>query len=655
MRKIKRLMCWQFVLCCVASWLGATTLRQASAQTGPQIEERIPGVPAGYTIIDGDIQMPISVVNAMRQQRLSPGLSPAAPAAPEATFKTNLWPNGIIPFEFETNCEPTSTCANAPNSGCVGLARIAAMLDAMKVIEDVANVDFRQCLNNECSGNHMRFRDSTNDTTVAAGPDNVCQGAAANNSPVGMQGGQQGINIVSWDGAEAKFIIAHELMHTLGMIHEQSRADRDTYVDVATYCGNVRGGCMGTTYLVNFPKVSGTNTYGSYDFDSLMHYGECSFSRNNGTVKDSADVLVAACPAVSPTFPDGGITVSVRVPFKMQWQGLIGQRAHLSDLDRLILSFLYARPDWRFVDPRYAGGNGERDGTFLRPYASLEDGIKGTPSRGTLWLQPGAYGASNLTKQLTFKAPFGGVTFSKHMTVVAETLASVSAASYNGEVAADSIAAAFGANLAAGVVIAATLPLPTTLGGATVKVTDAAGMTRNAPLFFVSPNQINYQIPTGTSVGIASIAVYNSGGTVVASGTTPITPAAPALFAANANAEGVPAALVLRVRGDGLFYEPVARYDGQRYVPLQIDLGPESEQVFLVLYGTGFRSAGAANAMTTIGDAEAEVLYAGAAPGFAGLDQANVRIPRSLIGKGEVSIAFTADNRSANAVTVNIR
>ena len=135
----------------------------------------------------------------------------------------------------------------------------------------------------------------------------------------------------------------------------------------------------------------------------------------------------------------------------------------------------------------------------------------------------------------------------------------------------------------------------------------------------------------------------------------PIIPAAPALFAVNATGEGVPAALLLRVRGDGQFYEPVARYDGQRYVPLQIDLGPEGDQVFLVLYGTGFRSAGAANAMTTIGDVAAEVLYAGPAPGFAGLDQANVRIPRSLIGKGEVSIAFTADNRSANAVTVNIR
>ena len=313
---------------------------------------------------------------------------------------------------------------------------------------------------------------------------------------------------------------------------------------------------------------------------------------------------------------------------------------------------------WRYVDGAYTGANGASDGTSLRPYPDLPTGVNATATGSILWVQPGTYAAdgNRLAKKMTILAPRGGVNIRTRSTTVAgPTLASVSAASYIGEVAADSIAAAFGANLAAGVAIAATLPLPTTLGGVTVKVTDAVGTTRDAPLFFVSPNQINYQIPTGVSVGIASIAVYNSGGTIVASGTTPIIPAAPSLFSANASGEGVPAALLLRVRGDGLFYEPVARYDGQRFVPVQIDLGPESDQVFLVLYGTGFRSAGAANAMTTIGDAEAEVLYAGAAPGFAGLDQANVRIPRSLIGKGEVSIAFTADNRSANAVTINIR
>ncbi|NOT61562.1 MAG: HAMP domain-containing protein, partial [Acidobacteria bacterium] len=121
---------------------------------------------------------------------------------------------------------------------------------------------------------------------------------------------------------------------------------------------------------------------------------------------------------------------------------------------------------------------------------------------------------------------------------------------------------------------------------------------------------------------------------------------------------GGSAAVALRVKANGdRVYEAISTFDAaqQRFVAIPIDLGPATDQVFLILFGTGFRAAGAMNASATIGEEEAEVLYAGLAPGFAGLDQANVRIPRSLLGKGDVSIAFTADNRSANAVTINIR
>ncbi|MDQ3011393.1 MAG: M12 family metallopeptidase [Acidobacteriota bacterium] len=642
MRKIKGLAGWQIVLVCLMALLGAMTLRQASAQTGQQIEERIPGIPPGYTIIEGDIQMPISVVTAMRRR------AEQSSAAPETTFQTNLWPNGIIPFEFETNCEPTSTCNNAPNSGCVGIARIAAMLEAMKVLEDAANVDFRNCPNNECGGNHIRIRDTTNDTTVGAG--NACSANTFNNSGVGVQGGQQIINIASWTGASSKFIIVHELLHAVGILHEQSRRDRGLYV--AINCGNIQGDsgdCKSQLAKDNFQLEDGSQNYGPYDFDSVMHYKQCAFSAGCGL--DANGVPIQSCDDCK-----NRPTITVNAPNEAQ-QTAIGQRTHLSDLDRLTLSFLYARPDWRFVDPTYTGGNGAANGTFLRPYPSLATGINATPVRGTLWLQPGTYGASGLSKQITIRAPFGGVTIVRRTGVAEETLASISAASYNGELAAESIVAAFGLNLAPSTAIAMTLPLPTQLAGVTVKVKDAEGVERDAPLFFVSPNQINYQIPAGTSIGIATIAVHNGGGNIVPSGTVPITAAAPALFSANASGQGVPAASLLRVRGDGQFYEPVARYDAQlqQFVPAPIDLGPEGDQVFLILFGTGFRAAGTAGVRVMIGDEEAEVLYAGPAPGFAGLDQANVRVPRSLVGKGEVTIQLTADNRSANAVTVNVR
>jgi uncharacterized protein (TIGR03437 family) len=59
--------------------------------------------------------------------------------------------------------------------------------------------------------------------------------------------------------------------------------------------------------------------------------------------------------------------------------------------------------------------------------------------------------------------------------------------------------------------------------------------------------------------------------------------------------------------------------------------------------------------VATIGDQPSEVLFAGAAGEFAGLDQVNVRLPRTLAGKGEVNLSLTADQRLTNVVTVNVR
>jgi uncharacterized protein (TIGR03437 family) len=237
-------------------------------------------------------------------------------------------------------------------------------------------------------------------------------------------------------------------------------------------------------------------------------------------------------------------------------------------------------------------------------------------------------------------------------------LASVSAASYGGELATDSIVAAFGSNLTANTAAANSRPLPTQLAGVTVKVTDSAKVTRDAPLFFVSPSQVNYLVPTGTKPGIAEIAVFN-GGAQVAKGEAPINPVAPALFTADSSGKGPPSAYALRVRADGSqSAEPLAQYDAalQRFTPVPIDLGPETDQVFLILFGAGFRGGAESDSVATfIGDEIAETLYAGASPDYIGVDQANVRVPRSLAGKGNVSLTLTADSRSSNTVTINIR
>ncbi len=238
-------------------------------------------------------------------------------------------------------------------------------------------------------------------------------------------------------------------------------------------------------------------------------------------------------------------------------------------------------------------------------------------------------------------------------------VASVSAASFKqGPIAPESIVAAFGTEMASATVAASGATLPASLGGASVAVRDSANNERLAPLFFVSPGQINFLAPAGLAAGEASAVVTNSEGRIATS-TVTIAPVAPALFAANANGRDVAAAVVLRIKADGTqVYEMVATFDSaqNRFVAVPIDLGLESDQVFLVGYGTGIRGRSALSAVTAkIGGLNSEVLFADAAAGFFGLDQLNIRLSRSLIGRGEVDVELTVEGVAANVVKLRMK
>jgi len=245
----------------------------------------------------------------------------------------------------------------------------------------------------------------------------------------------------------------------------------------------------------------------------------------------------------------------------------------------------------------------------------------------------------------------------------AGTVASVSAASFNGaSLASESIVAAFGENLASAIQVGSSTPLPNSLAGTTVTVRDSANVERVARLFFVSPGQINFLMPEGLAKGAATILVTNGEGKLAA-GTVNIAAVAPSLFAANANGRDVPAAVVLRVKANGLqVYEPVATFDSvqNKFVAAPIDLGPDlgtaSDQVFLVAYGTGVRGRSSLGAVEVkVGGVSSEVLYAGRADGFFGLDQLNVRLSRALVGRGEVDLELTVDGAKANTLKLRIR
>jgi uncharacterized protein (TIGR03437 family) len=216
-----------------------------------------------------------------------------------------------------------------------------------------------------------------------------------------------------------------------------------------------------------------------------------------------------------------------------------------------------------------------------------------------------------------------------------------------------SIVSAYGTNLATSTGPATALPLPTTLDGTTVTVTDSTGVARAAPLFYVSPTQVNYEIPEGTAPGPATVTIKNQNGTTQTA-QIQIGNTSPGLFALNSS--GLVAAWVLPVvSGIQQNLVPVYQLSASKSViALPVDLGPSTEQVYLEMYGTGIRNATGVTA--TVGGLSVPVLFFGAAPGYAGEDQVNIGpLPRSLAGKGSVNISLTAGGQTANIVNVTIQ
>lgn len=238
-------------------------------------------------------------------------------------------------------------------------------------------------------------------------------------------------------------------------------------------------------------------------------------------------------------------------------------------------------------------------------------------------------------------------------------IVNVSSASYfdNGAVAPGSLVSAMGSNLAGVPQTAPSTTLPTTLGSVNVTVEDSTGTARQAGLVYVSPQLINYLVPAGTAPGTATVAVNGSGG-AVASGQVLVAAVAPGVFAANSSGQGLAAAVVQRVHADGTqVYEPVAQFDAaqNQFVPVPINLSSTTDQVFLVLFGTGIASRSSLAAVNAqIGSAIVSASFAGPSGDFPGLDQVNLLLPPALAGSGNVGVTLSVDGFAANTVRVTI-
>jgi uncharacterized protein (TIGR03437 family) len=215
----------------------------------------------------------------------------------------------------------------------------------------------------------------------------------------------------------------------------------------------------------------------------------------------------------------------------------------------------------------------------------------------------------------------------------------VNAASYGTTIAPDSLATIFGSNLSLATASAAldsNGQLPTVLGQTSVAINGIA-----ASLLFVSPGQINLVVPDGLTAGTATVVVRSTASGSAQSGTALVATTAPGIFSLDASGSGAGAIL------------NAINYNLAPFLVLTDD-GASGTATVLAVYGTGLRFAGTVTALAqdSAGNRySVTVQFAGAAPGFFGLDQVNVLLPPDIDGAGIVSLVLTGDNFTANVVT----
>ena len=186
---------------------------------------------AGRAIAEGDIDLgPVEHFE-----------SPRFRGAIEADL-SRRWPNGVIPFRFAAN---------------VSLAQRAIIAAAHNELERLTP---------------LRFVGAGNDTSIDHVEYEVIDWwpVTAASSAIGRQGnGRQTISLLG--GIEIdRSVIMHETLHAAGFFHEQSRPDRDAFVDIDL-------SCVDANLRYNYDREDGALDLGLYDFESVMHYSTGSF------------------------------------------------------------------------------------------------------------------------------------------------------------------------------------------------------------------------------------------------------------------------------------------------------------------------------------------------------------------------------------------
>jgi uncharacterized protein (TIGR03437 family) len=220
----------------------------------------------------------------------------------------------------------------------------------------------------------------------------------------------------------------------------------------------------------------------------------------------------------------------------------------------------------------------------------------------------------------------------------------VNAASFtpNAPVSPGSLATVFGSDFVGTAASGgASLPLPTSMGGVSVTVNG-----KQAPILYVNATQINFQIPWETAAGTASV-VVNSSGLQSSAVNVSVTPAAPGVFFQGSHA-------IVQNKDFSLNSSANPAKMGDYIIAYLTGAGPVNPPVADGAAAGSNPPSASSGVTATIGSQPATVTFAGLAPNFVGLWQANITVPSGITQAGDYPLVLSAGGQSSNSANVSV-
>lgn len=300
----------------------------------------------------------------------------------------------------------------------------------------------------------------------------------------------------------------------------------------------------------------------------------------------------------------------------------------------------------RFVDLLDNGG--PIDFTYTENYTLGSNGTYSTPFMSYVVGASGIRIGSGIGPYLGLSVAIPAPTFNGNGSVYLDPTGMVNAASsapFTSGIAPGELLTLYGSNMAAGLLIAPSIPFPTTLNNVQVMINGVA-----APIYYVSATQISVIVPYGLTGGIAAVQVINNG--------------TPSNTITNFTATTAPG--IFTVPPAGIGYGAILHQDGSLVTTKSPAQAGETVSVFLTGLGAvnpsisdgdagpaGPLSYTVATFTAGISGTPATVQFAGLAPNLAGLYQVNVTIPTGLTA-GDKSLDIGGPDSYTTEVTIPI-